>query len=172
MKFTGHIQRIFTNEDGETEIVLTSKEYGIDGELKQIKDLDLTIEMKKSTKCRSLNANAYFHLLIGEIAKVTHNAFDEVKKGIVCDYGTRAAVVRLPASVNVNDIYPYAKWIGDSKGTKEPCCDYIFFKQTHTLDTAEMSRLIEGTVQEAKQLGIETKTPNEIAEMLSYGTNN
>ena len=36
-----------------------------------------------------------------------------------------------------------------------------------SLDKAEMARLIDGTVEEAKQLGIETKTPQEIAEMMS-----
>ena len=33
------------------------------------------------------------------------------------------------------------------------------------MDSKEMSRLIEGTIDEAKQLGIETATPKEIAEM-------
>lgn len=41
------------------------------------------------------------------------------------------------------------------------------WKPTHTLDKAEMARLIDGVVEEAKQLGIETRTPNEIADMLN-----
>lgn len=36
---------------------------------------------------------------------------------------------------------------------------------SHTYDTKEMSELIKGTVQEAKALGIETATPQEIKEM-------
>lgn len=36
---------------------------------------------------------------------------------------------------------------------------------SHTYDTKEMSELIKGTVAEAKELGIETATPQEIKEM-------
>lgn len=36
---------------------------------------------------------------------------------------------------------------------------------SHTYNTAEMSKLIDGTVSEAKELGIETMTPDQIEEM-------
>lgn len=41
----------------------------------------------------------------------------------------------------------------------------IVMRGSHTYDTKEMSELIKGTVQEAKALGIETATPQEIKEM-------
>ena len=44
---------------------------------------------------------------------------------------------------------------------------YLLYKHTHTLNSKEMARLIDGTVQDAKQLGIETKTPQQLAEMKS-----
>ena len=44
---------------------------------------------------------------------------------------------------------------------------YIAYKETHTLDTKEMQRLIDGVIQECDALNIEHKTPNEIKEMLS-----
>jgi hypothetical protein len=37
---------------------------------------------------------------------------------------------------------------------------------TSTYDTAEMSRVIENTVQDAKTLNIETATPRELALLL------
>ena len=33
---------------------------------------------------------------------------------------------------------------------------YLFYKQTHTLDSKEMSELIDGVVKECKDAGIET----------------
>lgn len=36
---------------------------------------------------------------------------------------------------------------------------------SHTYDTKEMSRLIDGTVEEAKELGIETLTPDQVERM-------
>jgi hypothetical protein len=44
---------------------------------------------------------------------------------------------------------------------------YIFFKRTSDLNKDEMNRLIEGTVDEAKNLGIETMTPDELARMMN-----
>ena len=38
---------------------------------------------------------------------------------------------------------------------------------THLYNTKEMSQFIDGVVQEAQNLDIETKTPNEIAELKS-----
>jgi len=38
---------------------------------------------------------------------------------------------------------------------------------THTYNTKEMAIFIDGVIAEAKDLGIETKTPKEIAEMKS-----
>lgn len=42
---------------------------------------------------------------------------------------------------------------------------YRIYRGSHTYDTKEMSVLIDGTVADAKELGIETATPAEIAEM-------
>ena len=42
---------------------------------------------------------------------------------------------------------------------------YKVYRGSHTYDTKEMSILIDGTVADAKELGIETMTPMELAEM-------
>ena len=42
---------------------------------------------------------------------------------------------------------------------------YKVYRGSHTYDTKEMSILIDGTVADAKELGIETMTPAELAEM-------
>lgn len=122
---------------------------------------------------RSLNANSYFHVLVDKIAKAMQLGADEVKVRMVLEYGTVATeggeqiIVALPKSANVNDYYPYAKWIGDFVAkNKQQYSQYFFYKQTHTLDRAEMARLIDGVIYEAKQLGIETRTPEELASLI------
>ena len=42
---------------------------------------------------------------------------------------------------------------------------YKVYRGSHTYDTKEMSALIDGTVADAKELGIETATPNELMRM-------
>lgn len=42
---------------------------------------------------------------------------------------------------------------------------YKAYRGSSTYDTAEMSRLIEGIIEECKEQGIETATPEELARM-------
>lgn len=128
----------------------------------------IDIEIKKHREKRSLDANAYFHLLVDKMSKALRVTADEVKQRLVCDYGSEGVYVRLPATANIASFgVRYYRTIGESKDTKKPCIDYLVFKPTHEMDKAEMARLIDSTVEEAKQLGIETRTPDELAELKS-----
>lgn len=122
---------------------------------------------------RSLNANSYFHVLVDKIAKAMQIGSDECKTQMVLEYGTVATegseqvIVALPKIASITTYYPYARWIGDFTAKNgKPYCQYILYKQTHTLDKAEMMRLIDGIVYEAKELGIETRTPDELAGLI------
>jgi hypothetical protein len=134
----------------------------------------LKVEVCQWREQRSLDANAYFHLLVDKIAKAVSRGADEVKKQMNLDYGTimrdekgGKVGIKLPVSVDVNSIYPYAKWFDTRKENGIDFNCFIIYKPTHTLDTKEMSQLIDGVVQECQALDIETKTPEQIAEMLS-----
>lgn len=137
-----------------------------------LEDAEYELSIKKVGKRRSLNANAYFHLLVSEIAEKMGIGLDQCKVNMNIEYGTIAKDENgkkigfmLPQNVDVNTLYKYTKWFDEREinGVMFNC--FIIFKETHTLDSKEMARLIDGTVQEAKQLGIETATPEEIARM-------
>lgn len=126
------------------------------------------IEIKKHRERRSLDANAYFHVLVDKMSKTLKLGAEEVKQRLVCDYGSDGVYVRLPASADIKSFgIRYFRTVGESKNSRKPCIDYLVFKPTHEMDRAEMARLIDGTVEEAKLLGIETRTPDELAEMKS-----
>ncbi len=139
-------------------------------------DGELSVEIKKWRNTRSLNANAYFHTLVNKIAEKLKVADSEIKIRLNLEYGTPATdkngnnvVVKLPKEVEVTQFYDYAKWIAD-KQEKVMTSYYLFYKQTHTLDTKEMARLIDGTIQEAQQIEIETISPAEKEKMMKlYG---
>ena len=72
-----------------------------------------------------------------------------------------------PAFESAKRVFDYYEIKGESAVNGK---EFIHVKAgigTHLYNTAEMSKFIEGVVQEAQSLGIETKTPNEIAEMMS-----
>lgn len=134
----------------------------------------LTVAVEWYKEKRSLNANAYFHVLVDKIAEAMQLGADETKVKMVLEYGAIATecgepvIVALPKSANVADYYKYAKWIADfTAKNKKPYSQYVFYKHTHTLDKAEMKRLIDGVVYEAKELGIETRAPEELANLIA-----
>lgn len=136
----------------------------------ELKDFDISVEIKKWREPRSRDANAYFHVLVNKIADASGQSDDEVKKALVLEYGALArdddgniVGTMLPAKVNVDRYYPYAKWYKSmSIEGKEYSC-YLFYKHSADLDTKEMSRLIDGAIWEARKLGIDTDTPEQIA---------
>lgn len=137
---------------------------------KKLQEVDVDVEIRKHRKTRSKNANAYFHLLVGKIAEARGLGIEEVKVMLNTDYGTYARDedgmligLKLPASVKPSYIYPYTKFIEDRIENGKAFKCYLVFKQTHELDTKEMARLIDGTIHEAQELGIETATPEELA---------
>lgn len=130
------------------------------------KTYELTAKVYR--KARTIPANAYFHKLCNDLAAVLGVDDDEIKTHLVLKYGTVAekdgvpVTITLPHAADVQDFYRYAKWI-----EADECTDtYILYKQTHTLDRAEFSRLIDGTVEDCKELGIETLPPDELALMV------
>lgn len=116
---------------------------------------------------RSTTANAYFHKLASELAAVLKVDIDTMKKHLVRLYGTPAEEDGYQITVNVakgsdpSIYYPYCEWLYSDENSDT----YALFKQTHTLNTKEFSRLIEGTVDECKELGIETLPPDELSKL-------
>lgn len=130
----------------------------------------LTVEIKKYRKKRSLNANAYFHVLVNKIARALGNGDEETKKNLVLDYGVVAkdknglnVGFKLPESVDVRTIYPYVKLFDTRQEGKVKFNCYLVYKATHEMDTAEMAKLIDGAIEVARELGIETDTPEQLA---------
>ena len=156
----------------EDTLKLQSKIYEIVEEIKQGKVFDC--EIKEHKEKRSLNANAYFHLLVHRIAEVMKIGNDECKVKMNLEYGTPKKLdehtlfaFKVPKGAVVSDIIEYPKLVKTVEENGKELDIYIAYKETHTLDTKEMQRLIDGVIQECDALNIEHKTPNEIKEMLS-----
>lgn len=136
----------------------------------RLKDTELDVEIKKHRNKRSLSANAYFHVLVNKIAVVRGGSEESAKTSLVCEYGVLAKDAdgltvgfKLPASVDVSTIYPYVKCFDTrEEGGKLFKC-YLVYKQTHFMDSAEMARLVDGAIEVARELGIETDTPEQIS---------
>lgn len=129
---------------------------------------------KRYREKRSLDANAYFHLLVHKLAEKLGLGNDECKVKMNLEYGTIAkdksgnqVLIKLPAEVDITQFYEYARFYAQREEKGVLCNYYLLYKQTHTLNTKEMSRLINGVVEECQAVGIDTRTQTQINEMLS-----
>lgn len=130
----------------------------------------LDVEIKKHRNRRSLSANAYFHVLCNKIAAETGESDDEVKRRLVVSYGALArdkdgktVGLKLPPTVDPCEFYPYVRYYETRQENGKDFACYFVYKDTHRMDTKEFSHLVDGAITEAKELGIQTDTPEQLA---------
>lgn len=134
----------------------------------QLKDKAFDIEIKEHKEKRSINANNYSWLLQGEIAKKLNRRIDDIHKEMVLQYGVLEVFsVKKEAVESVIRLCDYYQILGESELNGNTFVHIKCGLGTHLYNTAEMAKFIDGVVAEAEDLGIETKTPDEIAQLIS-----
>lgn len=165
----GRLRDLTFGPKGEQHITVTVQTDFRD-DFDKLKDKDIRVDIKVWREPRSKDANAYFHVLVNKIAEAQGLGDDEVKRSLVVEYGALARDedgqligAMLPAGADIDQFYPYTRMYKtmELEGREYEC--YLFYKRTHTLDTKEMARLIDGAIYVARELGIDTDTPEQIA---------
>lgn len=136
---------------------------------------DYTVKIEPVKRKRSLNSNAYYWQLAHQIAETKGIPYTEyhnrnlAEMGVPKLYDGKRLWGLLPDTdwwihqLDGEDHYGPTSETEDRKGTM-----YRWFyqlKPSREYDTKEMYSLIDKVVQDAKELGIETMTPDEIARM-------
>lgn len=169
MKLTGRI--VDTSIDfisGLPRVTLAINEKGemLTG-YDDIKDLEkLDIELKPHHEKRSLNANAYAWKLITEIANVVRVDKEDIYLRMLQRYG-QSKMISVQADIPLTGYIKYYTEAGESTLKGKVFKHYKVYKGSSEFDKREMAILIDGIVTEAKELGIQTETPEEIEKMKS-----
>ncbi len=138
--------------------------------LDELKDKELKVQVSVWRQDRSLNANNYCWKLLDEIAQRMHSTKEEVYQEIISKVGVFEI---LPIRNEAVDNF-VEKW--QSRGLGWVCnimrdskipnyTNVIAYYGSSVYNTKEMSRLIDEVVQEAQALGVQVKTPQELAEL-------
>lgn len=131
--------------------------------------VDVTI--KKHFEKRSKDANAYFHVLVDKLRQKLNISFTACKNMLITSYGQIEFIDDVSATVKTNippeyireQEEPHMKLIQvDEDGVYW----YRVYRKSRTYNSAEMAILIDGTVQECREQGIQTDTPDQIAKMV------
>lgn len=136
---------------------------------------DKQFELKEYREKRSLQANAYFHRLVGLLAHGSGSRFYEIKNELITQYGNhklikddngKTAYDILPDDDkwkrSITEHYCPTEFVDDFRGIRMRA--FVKFVGTHTYNSKEMAELIEGTRNECYGSGIpweEIETPEE-----------
>ena len=173
MRVKGKITNIdldFLTKKPKITFQITNQIDILTDEFNQLQEEELLdIEFDKHREKRSNDANAYFHVLNNKLARHFNLSDEEMKIKMNLLYGTiardaddKVLGAKVPKGTNMQIFYPYSKWYKEQDG----CDCYLFYKRTHTLNTLEFSQLLNGVIQECKDVGIPTLDDIEIEKML------
>lgn len=174
MEFTGRLKGISKDMTTGDFLITVSMKRDILQEYEDLSGKEVDVKIVKYKKKRSRNANAYFHVLVSEMADVLGTSTAYMKNQMLRKYGQYEIVhghlweIIMRDDIDVNELEHLhlastAKTIVNQKGTVFR--SYIVIAGSHTYDTVQMSQLIENTVKEAQELGIETASPEKISRM-------
>ena len=172
--FTGTLDDLLERPTDHRQVISLSINEDAREAFQSLSGQKVRIKIEKYREKRSLDANAYFHVLVGKIADVIGISKNRCKNMLICRYGQMEFLDDSPVVIHSN--VPIEKMAeqqflhcdpvdcytdGDTEMTI-----YQVYRGSHTYDTKEMSILIDGTVQEAKDLDIETMSPDELERMM------
>lgn len=135
--------------------------------LEEMKDKQLVIQAEPLRQKRSLNANAFFWSLCDKMAKRIGSDKDTVYHLELSRYGVFVDMEVVPEALTTlrrffRHIERFKDGYEDGDLVKVRC-----YYGSSKYNSKEMSDLIDGTIRDAKDLGIDTATEEEIRAMIA-----
>lgn len=170
MDLTGRLCEVARDYITRKPMVKFLVNENLDG-IEALEGKDLKIKVSKATNPRSLDANAYFHVLCDKLRSKLNVSMAYMKNHLITSYGQMEYIDEgMPAAFKSNIPFekmreletPHLKYV---KMSEDGNYMYFLYRGSHTYNVQEMHQLLEGTIQEAKDQGIETRTPDEIRKM-------
>ena len=167
----GKLKDLAFGREGEQIITLTTKTDCREW-FDELKADPVDFEIKKHRKKRSLDANAYAWVLIDKIAGKLGLSKAEVYREAIRNIGGVSDVVCIKEEAAEKLIAGWTKqglgWQAEEMTSKiAGCVNVVLFYGSSMYDSKQMANLIDLLITDAKELGIETDTPEQIARYKS-----
>lgn len=127
-------------------------------------DNEKIYEIKEKKQRRSLTQNAYYWVLLHQLASVMRLDNDSCHFLMLQRYGVYE-VVSIQSGINLSGYFKYYEEIGKGTVNGKEFTHYKIYKRSSQMDSKEFSELLNGLVDECEEQGIVTLTPNEIANL-------
>lgn len=148
-------------------------------DIEKMSGKDLSVELKQYREKRSLDANAYYWLLVGKLAQVLNQTNQFIHNDMLRKYGEIEIIDGKPIYIVLPDTETAEEKANEAdtyhiKPTSQVKIGndgrmyrtYMMLRGSSDYDTKEMSRLINGLAEECQNLGIETMTSEQMERMM------
>jgi len=165
----GRIRDMGRGYDGSLTVTLSLPLQNADSIHALMQD-EISVEIKKWREHRSLSANAYAWVLITKIAQCIDPPMDKeaVYVEMLKRYGQGGIIsVRKDKQDEVLRAFDYYSIKGEGEVKGKPFVHVMVYVGSSKYDSKEMSTFISGIVEEARDLGIETMPPDELARLVN-----
>lgn len=129
------------------------------------KDTYYDIEIKEHREKRSKNANSYMWELVTQIAEVLGATKEEIYLHELKRYG-QSMMIPVKAGSKPDGYFKYYEYHHKGAINNCPCDWYIVYKGSSIYDTKEMSVLLNGIVEDCRELDIPTLEDVSINELI------
>lgn len=172
MKFKGKFHG--ANVDfGTGKLLCTFEIFDKDNNITHMNDLnhkkgdELSIEVKRDRKKRSLDANAMLWACIGQIADALRCDNEEVYLSLLESYGQYTYMeIRADALGKFKEIWRTIKEVGRREKDGEEFVELLCCFGSSTYDTREFSILLDGCVSEMRKLGLQVPASKDLERSL------
>jgi hypothetical protein len=167
----GRLSGITINRDGTQNITVTVN-TDFSNEYDELKDKDINVEIKKYSRRRSLDANAYCWTIIDKIAEKTGLKKAEVYRNAIKEIGGVSTIicVKEEAADSLCDCWSShgMGWLTERSPSKIPgCTNVMLWYGSSVYSTSQMNALVNSLIQDAEALNISTITPKEQERLLA-----
>lgn len=159
----------FARDGGYLLTIATRENVGVLYD--ELHETDVDVTVKKHREKRSLDANAYFWVLVDRLAEKTRISKTDIYRRYIREIGGNhemvcvidSAVEKLRNGWEHNGL----GWQTDTMPSRIPgCTNVILYYGSSTYNTRQMSHLIDMAVQDCQEQNIETLSPEKLAGMM------
>ena len=127
-------------------------------------DNEKIYEIKEKKQRRSLTQNAYYWVLLHQLASVMRLDNDSCHFLMLQRYGVYE-VVSIQSGINLKGFFKYYEPIGKGTVSGKEFTHYKIYKPSSQMDSKEFSELLNGLVDECEEQGIVTLTKSELENL-------
>lgn len=131
-------------------------------------DQDKQFEIKEHKQKRSINANNYAWVLLHQIAEKINSTKEEVYKKYIKEIGIfRPITINNEAVSTINHSWENQGlgWFVEVVTRGNTTTDLLLYYGTSSYNTSQMAKFVDYIVEDCKELGIETMTPEELERL-------